>query len=284
VPWILEVRDLWPDFPVQMGAIPSVPLRRALYRLEQWLYQDAHHVVAVSPDMARHVRSHLAPTHAHSRGRVSTLLPGTDQHLLAHAMERSPETLRQHHGIEARNVVLYAGTFGRANDLPTLLDAARRFRERDIAFLFVGHGYYEPAVRRAADRLSHVFVLPPQPHHRMLSWFALADLALVSFIDLPVLATNAPAKFFDSLSAGTPVIVTNPGWTKSFVEKHRCGWYVPASRPALLADQIATLVSNKARLQAAGDRGARIAQRRFARSDYAEGVTALLESAAEGRS
>jgi glycosyltransferase involved in cell wall biosynthesis len=273
VPWTLEVRDLWPDFPVQMGAIPFAPAQRALYALEHRLYRSAARVITVSPDMTQHVRDR-APA-----ANVSTLLPGTDRQLLERPTGPPPEALRQKHGLKGRQVILYAGTFGRANGIPTLLKAAAHVHEQHptLTFVFAGHGHYEPDVRAAAERRTNVLLIPPQPHHRMLSWFRMADLSIVSFIDRPVLATNAPAKFFDSLSAGTPVIVTNHGWTKAFVDRHECGWYVPASQPTQLADRITDLFDHPRRLREAGARGARAARRHFDRSHYARGVASILE-------
>lgn len=274
-PWVLEVRDLWPDFPIQMGAVPFAPLERALYRLEAWLYRRAAHVITVSPDMTDHVRRR-APTAV-----ASTLLPGTDRNLLSLPNAPSSAILRRRYGLEDRAVVLYAGTFGRANDIPTLIQAATHLRvhQPHVTLVFAGHGHHAPTLRAAADRLPNVLLLPPQPHHRMISWFTLADLSLVTFIDRPVLATNAPGKFFDSLSAGTPVIVTNPGWTKTFVERHDCGWYVPPSRPDRLAVRIATLFDHPDQLEAAGACGAQAAQRHFDRTDYVQGIASVLDAA-----
>lgn len=275
VPWVLEVRDLWPDFPVQMGALPFAPVQRALYGLERFLYRSAAHVVTVSPDMTDHVQRRA------STAAVSTLLPGTDRELLDRATRSEPlHALRQQHDLAGQEIVLYAGTFGRANDIPTLIKAAAylHVRRPRLAVVCAGHGYHAPELHAAAARLPNLRLIPPQPHHRMLSWFRVADLSIVSFIDRPVLATNAPAKFFDSLSAGTPVIVTNAGWTKRFVDRHECGWYVPASRPRQWADCLATLFDDPGGLRRAGRRGARAARRLFDRADYAQGVRAVLEA------
>ena len=265
VPWIFEVRDLWPDFPIQMGAVPSPWAQRALYELERRLYRSAAHVVAHSPDMAAHVRRFRS-------GGVSSIAYGTDLDLLSRA--RSPDALRR-----AENppfTVLYAGRFGRANDLPTVLNAARQFDGReDVRFVLTGSGHYEPAVRHAAARQPNLCLLPPQPYRRALGLFQAADLSLVPFLGLPVLAANAPSKLFDSLAAGTPAVVTSPGWTKALVETHRCGWYVPAERPAALARQIAALAADRAACAAAGQRGAQLAQHRFDRAAHMDQLMTL---------
>ncbi|QXD14330.1 glycosyltransferase family 4 protein [Rhodocaloribacter litoris] len=272
IPWVFEVRDLWPDFPVQMGAIRSPRLRQRLYAMERRLYDAAAHVVTLSPDMAGHVRACGVPP-----GRVTTIHQGTDFDLLDAWTDEDLAALRRAHGLEGRRVVLYAGSFGRANDLPALLEAAARLAPRDdLRFVFTGHGYHADDVAAAARRHGHLLHLPPQPRHRMLGWFRLADLSVVSFLDRPVLAANAPAKLCDSLGAATPVIVTNPGWTKRLVEEHGCGWYAPPSDPAALARTIETALADPAALAEAGRRGRTVARNLFDRTALARQFETLL--------
>lgn len=276
VPWVFEVRDLWPDFPIQMGAMNKPWLQRRLYRLEHALYRDAAHVVTLSPDMETHVRQRgIAPN------RVTTLIHGSDFDLIDACQPEALQALRAEHGLIDKGVVLYGGAFGRANDIPTLLDAAARLAHRDdLRFVFAGYGYFETALRRAAAQSANVVVLPPQPRHRMLCWFRLADLSLVSFIDKPVLAANSPAKFFDSLSAGTPVLVTNPGWTSRFVDEHECGWHTPPSDAAALAERIAWIFDHP-EARASAERNAwTVARACFDRTSLVHRLEQIFEQAA----
>mgnify|MGYP006280599797 CR=1 FL=1 len=274
IPWIFEVQDLWPAFPIQMGALDWPGLRNALYGLEAALYRSAAHVVTVSPDMEQHVRT-IAPS-----ADTSMLPYGTDLEQVDALSPSRKEALRDRLGLDGRFLVLYAGTLGRANAIPTLLSAADRLADRsDLLFGIAGRGYYDNTVRRAARRHDHVRLLDPLPYPDALTLFSVADLSLVPFLDRPVLAANAPSKFFDSLSTGTPVIVTNPGWTKRFVSRHDCGWFVPPESPDALAARVRTLLDRPEVLTAAGDRGRAVARRRFDRADilhrYARLVTTM---------
>ncbi len=275
-PWIFEVRDLWPDFPIQMGALRSRGLQRMLRGLERRLYRSAAHVVTASTDMAAHVRRFRA------RG-VTTVEYGTPLDLMERADAAAADALRREHHVEDRHVVLYAGSFGRANAIPTLLEAAARLRGRtDLCFVFAGRGHHARAVARAARRLPHVRHVPPQPLLCALALFRLADLSLVPFIDRPVLAANAPSKLYDSLAAGTPVIVTNAGWTKRLVEAHGCGWHVPPEDAAALAAQIHAALDAPEALRAAGARAERLARARFDRAEHMQRLVALIEGVGRG--
>lgn len=273
IPWLFEIRDVWPDFPIQMGAVPSTWAQRRLYRLEKHLYEDACHVVTASPDMTAHVKQR-----AYIKDKVTTLLQGTNLNLLPRIDDNDLATLRTTHDLHGKHLILYAGTFGRANDIPTLLETTRLLIDHpEFTFGFMGAGYEAFAIAQAARAQPNILYLPPHPRIQTLAWFKLASLSLCPFIDLPILSTNAPAKFCDSLAVGTPVIVTNPGWTKTFVEKHQCGWYVPPSQPKALAERIRSLFEHPEDLQQAGANGGALAPQYFDRSQMAVQLDNILQ-------
>ncbi|WP_242929438.1 glycosyltransferase family 4 protein [Pontibacter vulgaris] len=272
VPWVFEVQDLWPSFPIEMGAVKSKWLQHRLYALEKSLYKSASHIITLSPDMTDYV-AELGI----SRDKITTNLNGTDIDLVTTIKPEDVEQLRTKYNLAGKRVVLYAGTYGRANDIPTLMQAAQTLAtDESIKFVFAGGGFYEPDLQQLARKLPNVLLLPPLTRPDIFRLFRLADLSLVTFNDLPVLAANSPSKFYDSLASGTPAIVTNPGWTKAFVEKYNCGWYSPAEQPAILAETIKRVLANPDELQQAGIRGAAVATTRFDRKQLAREVEDVL--------
>jgi glycosyltransferase involved in cell wall biosynthesis len=272
VPWVFEVQDLWPSFPIEMGAVKKEWLKRRLYRLEKNLYQSANHIITLSPDMEDYVAAQGI-----AEDKISTILNGTDLEMADAATNVNVVALREKHQLKGKKVVLYAGTFGRANDIPTIMQAAELMANRqDVVFVLAGGGYYNDELRKLTLRLPNLMLLPPQPRPDVFSLFKLADLSLITFNDLPVLASNSPAKLYDSLACGTPVLVTNPGWTKSFVEQHGCGWYSPAGEPSLLAQKIQELLAVPENLHQAGMRGQAIAHELFDRQKLAAQVESIL--------
>ncbi|MEZ4699384.1 MAG: glycosyltransferase family 4 protein [Rhodothermales bacterium] len=278
VPWVFEVRDLWPAFPIEMGAIRNRWLQRRLYGLEKRMYRSAAHIIPLSPDMQTAIERVGIPA-----SKLTTLLNGTDFDLAAEATPEAVAALRRQLGIGERRVVLYAGTFGRANGIPALLGAAEQLAARgDTCFVFLGDGYYRSALEQAGRRHPDAIrVLPAAPRHAIFAYFGLADLSVVTFNDLPVLAANSPAKFFDSLGMGTPVVVTNPGWTRAFVETHGCGWYAGPAEPLTLARCIEGALQRPEALAEAGARGRRAAADLFDRSVLAEAFTRIVEAAGD---
>ncbi|RSK49301.1 glycosyltransferase family 4 protein [Hymenobacter rigui] len=283
VPWVFEVQDLWPSFPIAMGAVPNRQLQQALYRMERTMYQQAQAIVTLSPDMTDYVRGigQEAKRNPFAPQKVHTLLNGTDLDLAAAATEEAVAALRQAWGLEGKQVILYAGTFGRANNIPLLVEAAIQLATQcpNAVWLFMGHGFYDGLLERASVSYPFIRVVPSQPRHAVFAWFKLADVSVAPFLGLPVLHANSPAKFYDSLAVGTPVIVTNSGWTKDFVEQHHCGWYSPADDAAALAEKLASLFRTPEYLQAAREQGRQIAATEFDRRQIGQVMQHILEAA-----
>jgi len=284
VPWVFEVQDLWPSFPIAMGAVPKLAQAR-LYKMERSLYQQAKAILALSPDMTTYVQQ--LGTQGNSQKqfgpeKVHTSFNGTDLNLAALATDEAVAALQQKLGLAGKQVVLYAGTFGRANDIPTLVQAAEQLAAvaPNVVWLFMGHGYHEPLIRAAAERCSSIRLIAPQPRHAVFTWFRLASVSVVSFLNLPVLDANSPAKLYDSLAVSTPVVVTNEGWTQRLVAQHECGWYVPAGDAEALAAQLRQLLLAPTLLRQAGAKGRALAVEQFDREKIATNVQLLLEQIA----
>ncbi len=280
VPWVFEVKDLWPLVPVEVGAISNPMAQRALFRMERKLYESAAHVVSLSPGMTEYILKRGTP-----EGKVTTIVNGTDFYLVDRPDENRLVEMRAEHGLEGKKIVLYGGKFGRMNDIPMLLRAAEQLQHReDLHFMFIGYGFLQPQVENAAERLPNVSTIPTLAKHQMLEWFRLADLSLVTFIDVPSLGTNSPSKLYDSLAGYTPVVVTNPGWTKDLVERESVGFYVPTGDDAALATAIESAFADEEALVAMASRGRALAERDFDRRNHAKVLEAILEAASAGES
>ncbi len=275
VPWVFEVKDLWPLVPIEVGAIKNPFAQRALYRMERKLYESAAHVVSLSPGMTDYIVGTGTP-----REKVTTIVNGTDFYLIDRADEARLSHLREEHGLTVKKVILYGGKFGRMNDVPMLLRAAERLQHReDLHFVFIGYGYLQPQIDDAVDRLPNVSTIPTLAKHQMLEWFRLADLSLVSFVDIPSLGTNSPSKLYDSLAAGTPVVVTNPGWTKDLIEREQVGFFSRTGDDAELVATIERAFSDPQALAQMAARGRALAERDFDRRDHVKVLEAVLAAA-----
>ncbi len=279
-PFVFEVRDLWPEAAIQMGAIERTGLiGRVAKGLERFLYRHAREVVALSPGMVDGVvaegkdpaRVHMAP----NSSDLDLFWPG----------EKDAE-LTERYGLGDRFVVGYAGAIGPSNDVEgNVPEAARLLHERgrdDIVFLIAGDGKSLPTVRERTEGLPNVVIAGSMPKAEVPRFTRTADALMVLFADKPILATNSPNKFFDGLATGRPMIVNSAGWTKDLVQDNECGMYFPAGDGAALADAVERLADDADLRARMGVNARALAEREFARDILAARVFSVLEKATRG--
>jgi glycosyltransferase involved in cell wall biosynthesis len=281
-PFVFEVRDLWPEAAIQMGALRRTGLiARVAKGLERFLYRRAESVVALSPGMAAGVIAEgIDPA------RVHTIPNSADLDLFSPG-EKDAE-LVERFGLAGRFVVGYAGAIGPSNAVEDHVpEAARILADRgrsDIVFLIAGEGKSVPELERRAQGLPNVLLAGSLPKRDVPRLTRTADVLMTLFADVPILATNSPNKFFDTLASGKPAIVNQPGWTRELVEENEAGLYIPVGDGRALADAIVSLADDRERLARMGANARALAERRFGRDDLAEQLIGVLESAAARRS
>jgi glycosyltransferase involved in cell wall biosynthesis len=278
VPLVFEVRDLWPEAAIQMGVLRRGSLTARIAKsLERAIYRASAAVIALSPGMADGVLAEGVPAQ-----RVH-IVPNCCDLDLFEPGDKDAETVETY-GLADTLVVGYTGAIGPSNAVESQLPAAARaLHERgrdDITFLVVGDGKSLPALRDAVEGLRNVVVAGSLPKHDIPRITRTADVLLVLFADVPILATNSPNKLFDALASARPVIVNSAGWTKDLVEEIGCGLYVPASDGAGLADALERLADHPDLRAHMGHAARALAESRFARDDLAAQVLGVLEAAA----
>jgi glycosyltransferase involved in cell wall biosynthesis len=276
---VFEVRDLWPEAPIQMGALRSPVARRLARALERAVYREAAEVVALSPGMRDGVvAGGVAPE------RVALIPNASDLDLFSPRLD--PGDLRARAGIGERDFLCaYFGTMGEANDLTQVVDAAALLKARGetgVTFVLQGDGKRRAELERAVREraLDGVVLLPAGDKHAAARLAAASDACLTLFKDVPILATNSPNKLFDTFAAGRPAIVNTDGWQRELVEAHEAGAFVRPGDGADLADCVLFLRDNPDVARRYGENARRLAEREFDRGLLAERLRGVLERAA----
>jgi glycosyltransferase involved in cell wall biosynthesis len=270
VPFVFEVRDLWPDFAVELKVLRSRPLIAACRGLERFLYRRADRLLVNSPGFIPHVRS--------VSGRTPALIPnGADGVQFSPA--QSGARVRARWDAVDRFVVLYAGAHGMANGLETVLDAASLLQERrPILFVLVGDGKEKAALeaRAKASGLDNVRFEPAQPKHLMPEIVAGADVCLATLRNIPLFRTTYPNKVFDYMAAGKPTVIAIDGVIRQVVEEAGGGIFAPPGDAGALAAAVSRLEADRDGCARMGADARAFVLQRFNRKDQAESFCALL--------
>jgi glycosyltransferase involved in cell wall biosynthesis len=277
VPFVFEVRDLWPAVPVELGALRSGPAVRSAEWLERRLYDGAEKIVVLSEGAREDLERRGIPSDK------LALIPNAAD-LDVFRPEVVDESFREKHGLEGKFVALYAGAMGRANGLDQLVEAADALRRRGderIAIVALGDGGERPHLeqRAAGLGLDNLLFLPPVAKDELAGIVGAADVTLTIFAPYPVLETNSPNKFFDSLAAGRPAVVNLDGWIRRLVEENDAGAWVPSGDAEALAWALSALAGDPERVERMGGNARALAEREFSRDLMAERLARTLEEA-----
>jgi len=235
IPFVFELRDLWPASIAAVGALGGNGALSALERLELFLYRRAAAVVAVTAAFREDLARRGIP-----REKIAVVPNGVD--LERYAPRPRDPVLAREWGVEGRFVVGYVGTHGMAHALERVLDAAQILADLpDVRFLFVGGGAGKGALvaEAARRRLRNVLFFPFQPKEAMPRVWSLCDVALVHLKDTPVFRTVVPSKIFEAMGMGLPVLLAAPkGEASRIVEGEGIGAWVPPEDPAAVAEAV----------------------------------------------
>ncbi len=272
-PFLLEVRDLWPAFAIDMGVLTNPILIRLATALETFLYARARHIIVNSPAYRDYLLQRGVPP-----AKVSLIPNGVDPAMFDPAADGA--SVRQEFGLDGLFVATYAGALGMANDIPVILRAAQRLSHRpDIHFLLVGDGKERANLQKMAASLGldNVTFTGSRPKKQMGSFLAASDVCLATLQDIPMFRTTYPNKVFDYMAAGRPTILTIDGVIREVVEGARGGIFVPPGNDEALAGAIARLAECPDLAREMGNAAREQVVRQFNRKEHAGKFVTLLE-------
>jgi len=272
VPFLLEVRDLWPAFAVAVGVLKNKTLIRMSEWLERFLYCHADQVMVNSPGFIDHVKARGAE-------KVALIPNGTDPEMFH--PEAKGTSFREKNNLKEKFLVLYAGAHGLSNDLDVILEAAVQLQcEKEIQFVLLGSGKEKTRLEKEAEErgLDNVLFLPPVPKVEMSKALAAADACLAILKPIEMYKTTYPNKVFDYMAAGRPIILAIDGVIREVVEEAQAGIFVNPGDPQSLAKAIQDLASNPTKRRKMGINGRKMIELQFSRNKLAGELTMLLEN------
>lgn len=271
-PWIFELRDLWPDSIVAVGAMKENALIRALRKVEYFLYRKSSRIVSVTHSFQR-----VLAQNGISAGKIAVIPNGAE--LDMYQPGPKPEALVTRLGLQGKFVAAYVGTIGMAHGLGTLLRAAEDLKARtDIAFVLVGTGAKESAMaQEARDRgLTNVHFVGSVSKAEVREYWRLCDVALVLLRDSDLFHHVIPSKIFEAMSTARPIILGVRGESAELLLKAGAGLAIAPEDGKALAAAIVALADDEPRRLAMGRSGRSYVEHNFDRDVLARQMLAVV--------
>jgi colanic acid biosynthesis glycosyl transferase WcaI len=282
VPFVFEVRDLWPESltAVGVGSEESL-LHQGLAAIARFLYEKSDRIVVVTSAF----KEHLVSRWRVPAEKIAVVENGVETDLFAPQPQAADVALRKTLGAEGKFLVCYAGTMGMAHGLETLLDAATRLQRQnsEVLFLLVGEGAEKERIKTLAQarRLANVCFLDQQPRERIPAFISASDVCLVLLKKTDTFKTVIPTKLLEFMSCSRPVIVGVDGQARSIVEEAGAGIVIEPENSEALAQAIQQLAANPALGANMGQAGRIYIVRHFSRAETAEKYIGILRTMTE---
>ena len=277
IPFVLEIRDLWPESITQSGVGSEKSLlARTLTALSDFLYRRCSHLGVVTPafktDIIQKYRIHAE--------KISIVVNGVETGLFS---PNHPNTsFKNDIGLQNKFLVSYIGTMGLAHGLNTVIEAAAILRRRfpDILFAFIGEGANKAALIESAKKqnLPNLLFISQKPRNKMPAFISASDACLVLLKKRPVFKTVIPTKMLEFMSCAKPVILGVDGQARQILEDARGGIFIEPENAEALAESVVRLYQNEGLRETLGQNGRQYIIAKMSRKSTAVSYLEILQS------
>ena len=272
-PFVLEVRDLWPEFAIGLGVLRNRFLVSVARLMEKMLYKSATSIIVNSPAFEIYLQKKSVP-----KCKIAIVPNGTDVSMF-HPESRG-ESFRRMHALIDDFIVIYAGALGLANGVEILLDAASRLRDQSgIKFVIVGSGKHEMRLRRQAEamKLPNLLFVAAQPKEQMPEVLAAADVCVATLTPALTLQVTFPNKVFDYMAAARPTVLAMGGPIREVIKNSGGGLCVRPGDGEAVAQAILDLRNSSCLRAEMGIKARRYVEQNFSRTQQAHRFLEILK-------
>ncbi|MGO9483959.1 MAG: glycosyltransferase family 4 protein [Rhodomicrobium sp.] len=275
-PWVLEIRDIWPESIVAVGAMRKGAITRTLECLEAFAYRRADKIVAVTGSFVPHIAERCQGT-----AKIAVIKNGADLSLYQRGADAG--AIKRRFGFEGRFVAAYAGTHGMAHGLDTVLDAAALLRgDPRFGFLLIGDGAERARLveRARSMNLDNLHIVGQLPKSEMPAIWAATDASMILLRKSETFTKVLPSKMFEAMAMACPIVLGVEGEAKALLEEAGAGIAIEPENAHELAAAVVRLAGDPALCAQLGRQGAEHTREHYDRSKLAARYLDLLCAAA----
>lgn len=273
-PWLLEIRDLWPESILAVGAVKNRAIIRVLEAIERFAYRKADHIVPVTYAFQRHIIERGGNPH-----HITVIRNGVDLTFF-NPCNKDLE-FAQKLGVENKFVAAYVGTHGLAHGLDILVKTASQLQKRnDIVILLAGDGAERSNIEAEVNRLGlkNIKLLGQLPKTEMPRLWSITDVSLVVLKKLDLFLTVIPSKIFESMAMCQPIILGVAGESADLITESGAGIVIEPGNTEDLVSAILRLANSSALRQELGENGRNYVTKNFDRRVLADKYEGILNS------
>lgn len=278
IPFVFEVRDLWPESAIDTGVLKNKWIINLAYWFEEFIYRKAKRINVLTPAF----RDKLIEVKNVPVGKI-IFIPNAADFTLADELlvTFDRESFRRDHHLEGKVVITYVGAHGVANHLIQLLETAALLRQdhSEVLFLLIGEGMQKLWLQEKAREMNlpNVRFIAAVPKKEVFKYILASDFGTSVLKKANTFKTVYSNKTFDYMSCKKPILMVIDGVSRSLVEEAKCGSYVEPENPTHFAEIVKKyLKEGRQNWEKEGTRGYSFAKQHFDRTDLAKRYLAQL--------
>ena len=239
-PWVFELRDLWPESIIAVGALKNKKIIDFLEKIELFLYKDADLIIPVTESFKENLIDRGI-----SEDKIFVIPNGANLELFKE--RKKDKALLKKLGLENKFIVGYIGTHGMAHGLDFILKSIKKLEDSSIHFLFIGEGAEKENLLRLYKKLklSNVTFLDPVPKGDVPKYLSVIDVSLVPLRKSNTFKTVIPSKIFESAAMGKPILLGVDGEARKIIEKYNAGLFFEPENKDEFIKKLSLLKNNK---------------------------------------
>jgi len=269
VPFVFEVRDLWPESAIQLGELKNKFVIKFLKKIELYLYHSAKHIVPVAESTIN-----VLLKKGIEANKISVIKNGVDLEAIRRPLSNKIENTDKF-------VVTYIGTIGLSHALDKVVESAELLKNEDsILFQIIGEGAEKENLYKLIEKLGlkNVNLINKIEREQLAEYYSKADILLVTLRKLDIFRKVIPSKLFEIMAFEKPILISVDGEARFIVEKANSGLFVQPENSKDLRDKILYLKNHSDLAKEFGENGRKFVEKNFDRSKLAQKYELLLGS------
>jgi glycosyltransferase involved in cell wall biosynthesis len=268
VPFVFEVRDLWPESAIDTGVLTNKYIIKLAYWFEQFLYKKSKRINVLTPAFREKLIQKNVPAN-----KICFIPNAADFNLAEQLKETfNPAEFKIKLGLQNKFVITYVGAHGVANHLIQLVDAAQYLKNTNVVFQLIGAGMKKQELIddvNSKNLNEHFIFRGSVPKSEVFKYILASDMGASVLKKVDTFKTIYSNKTFDYMSCKKPILLAIDGVSRDLVEKADCGIYVEPENPKEIANSILKIYTKRERLIEMGENGYAYAKEHFDRKKLA---------------
>lgn len=252
---VFEVRDLWPEGPIELGILKNKVIQKLSYAFEKLCYKKSSLIVALSPGMKNNILERF------SKANVISVTNSANIELFSTPKKQITLSV-----LKNKKYAIYTGNIGMVNNSELLFRAAQKLKElgrNDIVIVLIGDGQQREELAEKSKNLDNFLLLGLMPKKELVNYVKNAMVSLIPLNNTPMLRTSSPNKLFESMAASVPVIQSTYGWMEKMLKNSKSGYTVSPTDEQELVDKLLFLSDNKEIAEKMGSNAYKYAKENF---------------------